>query len=314
MDIRLRHEEQTDCFLINTFSFYIPDYGYVMKRILKLIVLSVIISIIQSPNAIASDISPPKLVSWIQVQTSVDITSQPGKPVVEFSVSDDSLFDTPLLNLSSQTSTQNTNFASVERISTNGSLVTFRATALIPTNAANGIWAWNLYPMRDSIGNSALQFHVFGLSSTWPNKVIVINAEYVAPIEQVKTDYYSEKPCGTDKMSRSERVTYNSDVVKPLVQKLNDLKLIYPGDSDQIEISVENLSFFGKRFLPDTSCLESDYLEGLVKSGEALILEISSSPPKIVSKNSTIKCIKGRTTKKITGTNPKCPSGYKKIT
>jgi hypothetical protein len=26
----------------------------------------------------------------------------------------------------------------------------------------------------------------------------------------------------------------------------------------------------------------------------------------------TISCIKGKTTKKITGTNPKCPAGYKK--
>ena len=33
--------------------------------------------------------------------------------------------------------------------------------------------------------------------------------------------------------------------------------------------------------------------------------------PKIAAKT-TITCVKGKTTKKVTGVNPKCPSGYKK--
>ena len=35
----------------------------------------------------------------------------------------------------------------------------------------------------------------------------------------------------------------------------------------------------------------------------------TKSPPKL---SSTITCIKGKTSKKITGVNPKCPSGFKK--
>jgi hypothetical protein len=31
----------------------------------------------------------------------------------------------------------------------------------------------------------------------------------------------------------------------------------------------------------------------------------------IVADKKTINCIKGKTTKKVTGTNPKCPTGYK---
>jgi hypothetical protein len=30
-----------------------------------------------------------------------------------------------------------------------------------------------------------------------------------------------------------------------------------------------------------------------------------------VAANKTITCIKGKTIKKVTGTNPKCPAGYK---
>ena len=36
------------------------------------------------------------------------------------------------------------------------------------------------------------------------------------------------------------------------------------------------------------------------------------SPTKTVVKATTITCIKGKTTKKVTAVNPKCPSGYKK--
>jgi hypothetical protein len=33
--------------------------------------------------------------------------------------------------------------------------------------------------------------------------------------------------------------------------------------------------------------------------------------PKPVSTKKTIVCVKGKTTKKVSGTNPKCPKGYK---
>jgi hypothetical protein len=34
--------------------------------------------------------------------------------------------------------------------------------------------------------------------------------------------------------------------------------------------------------------------------------------PKVVAKKTTITCVKGKTTKKVTAVNPKCPTGYKK--
>jgi hypothetical protein len=38
----------------------------------------------------------------------------------------------------------------------------------------------------------------------------------------------------------------------------------------------------------------------------------STSPEKLNPKQSTISCVKGKTTKKVTAVNPKCPNGYKK--
>jgi hypothetical protein len=34
--------------------------------------------------------------------------------------------------------------------------------------------------------------------------------------------------------------------------------------------------------------------------------------PTTVAKKTTITCVNGKTTKKVTAVNPKCPSGYKK--
>jgi hypothetical protein len=40
------------------------------------------------------------------------------------------------------------------------------------------------------------------------------------------------------------------------------------------------------------------------------MVNISLTGTTVVDKK-TINCIKGKTTKKVTGTNPKCPTGYK---
>jgi hypothetical protein len=38
----------------------------------------------------------------------------------------------------------------------------------------------------------------------------------------------------------------------------------------------------------------------------------TAAPQKSPVKKSTIICLKGKTTKKVTAVNPKCPAGYKK--
>ena len=40
--------------------------------------------------------------------------------------------------------------------------------------------------------------------------------------------------------------------------------------------------------------------------------EVAITGGKKATTKTTITCVKGKTTKKVTGANPKCPSGYKK--
>ena len=55
-----------------------------------------------------------------------------------------------------------------------------------------------------------------------------------------------------------------------------------------------------------------------IKRGTIAIKQSSSEvsttgkAPTTTPKKTTITCVKGKTTKKVTGVNPKCPSGYKK--
>jgi hypothetical protein len=42
-----------------------------------------------------------------------------------------------------------------------------------------------------------------------------------------------------------------------------------------------------------------------------VVKEITLNPP--TNSKLTISCIKGKTTKKISGANPKCPKGFTKI-
>jgi hypothetical protein len=58
------------------------------------------------------------------------------------------------------------------------------------------------------------------------------------------------------------------------------------------------------------SALASDYL--LAQSGITKYLAAEAAKSKIVRKATTITCVKGKLTKKVTAVKPKCPSGYKK--
>jgi hypothetical protein len=52
-----------------------------------------------------------------------------------------------------------------------------------------------------------------------------------------------------------------------------------------------------------------DYWQGDFVEVDAFKITLSKSPN---TTSKSIKCIKGKLTKKVTGTNPKCPAGYKK--
>ena len=50
----------------------------------------------------------------------------------------------------------------------------------------------------------------------------------------------------------------------------------------------------------------------LLKAFESIAKSTITSAQNLSKKKVTITCVKGKLTKKVTGINPKCPSGYKK--
>jgi hypothetical protein len=57
----------------------------------------------------------------------------------------------------------------------------------------------------------------------------------------------------------------------------------------------------------------SEWSNGLKVDGEQLFpLEAQARQKQLAAKKTTITCVKGKLTKKITAVNPKCPTGYKK--
>jgi hypothetical protein len=58
-----------------------------------------------------------------------------------------------------------------------------------------------------------------------------------------------------------------------------------------------------------------DYLD-LIAEAEKFVADNAYVEPKVTNsssnKKATINCIKGKTTKKVTAINPKCPVGYTK--
>jgi hypothetical protein len=56
----------------------------------------------------------------------------------------------------------------------------------------------------------------------------------------------------------------------------------------------------------------ADKLIADAKIAAAKILAAAKAKAAATAKKTTITCIKGKLTKKVTAVNPKCPSGYKK--
>ena len=110
--------------------------------------------------------------------------------------------------------------------------------------------------------------------------------------------------------------TCSSDSGSPFYVKEND-KFVYIGPLSNGLGGIPNCS--GKPW-SDTkmymgSAAAYDYLD-LIKEAEKFVSDNPYVEPTITnsssSKKLTITCIKGKTIKKITGANPKCPTGYKK--
>jgi hypothetical protein len=113
-----------------------------------------------------------------------------------------------------------------------------------------------------------------------------------------------------------------------LVLKSRVAKCVYGFSSSPALATISVISESGTNVV-STSSLKTDSewiklkTDNFTFSAPTLRVKLETEPPKsttsksvdkpsVVSKKTTISCIKGKTTKKVTAINPKCPAGYKK--
>ena len=109
-------------------------------------------------------------------------------------------------------------------------------------------------------------------------------------------------------------------------------EIYYNVDMNDFSWDDQNVDFFDKvnlEFCPIDGESETRYLDGLTTPGKYYVFAYAkinaSAEPRsqldtswlatsiTITENSTITCKKGKATKKITSSNPKCPSGFKKV-
>ena len=81
---------------------------------------------------------------------------------------------------------------------------------------------------------------------------------------------------------------------------------IVRSDDEWVELSAANFEF-------SAPILRVKFSENISKVEVSASVSPAPIPtPVQVAKKSTVVCVKGKLTKKISGANPKCPAGYKK--
>jgi hypothetical protein len=101
------------------------------------------------------------------------------------------------------------------------------------------------------------------------------------------------------------------NLLDSVANQIASLKLKYGANIVRVQQSTFDRLNLAFQVVNESGYSEIHLLAQKVQS-ELLALEQVFAKEKSALKKTTITCIKGKVTKKVTGTNPKCPSGYKK--
>lgn len=114
----------------------------------------------------------------------------------------------------------------------------------------------------------------------------------------------------------------NRDRCSTLNKGIEDLKVLissyqskYPSNSEFVRLSgllpsTLNCESFQDKTFP-TLVSNLDFKLSIIDSSLTAAMKAADTKP-IATKKTTITCVKGKLTKKVTAVNPKCPAGYKK--
>jgi hypothetical protein len=245
-----------------------------MRYLSLRILLITALTLTFTPSAFAADTSAPVLLDWKLIDLKTDISNGDGILRIQFSVSDESDISEPLSNVGSTTTTQQTGFAFPKLISKIGNVSTFSAEATVKYGQAPGVWRWLLFPLRDAIGNSS---QGFGPGGSWPINVWVYDKDF----------------------TEAKRLATEAAAIKAVADARSAAELKAKQEAEAKAAAD----------LKAKAEAEAKAAADLKAKAEA---DANATATKIANtKKTTITCVKGKLTKKVTAVKPKCPSGYK---
>jgi hypothetical protein len=302
------------------------------SRLLVTALLSAIILGV-TPNSFAADTQPPVLISWKLLDTKADISSGDATLRAEFSVSDESTFIGTRSHLISRSTTQMSDVNYPVLISKVGNVSTWLAEVKIKFGKAPGVWTWVLWPLEDNFGNLTPQ----GPGGNWPVNVWIYDKEFteVKQIAEVKAAADAKAiadKAAADAKAIADKAAADAKAIanrkeqgiwaSPLIS--GSVPISSNGIPTQVR-STSNLPVFAYNSTNDVCVYENGIIKTKTsgrcvisfsqegnsefKPASNLILDFTIAAA--ATKKTTITCVKGKLTKKVTAVKPKCPTGYK---
>jgi hypothetical protein len=130
-----------------------------------------------------------------------------------------------------------------------------------------------------------------------------------AAAEKAAAEKAAAEKAAQDKVAADKAEIRN--LLDSVANQIASLKLKYGANIVRVQQSTFDRLNLAFQVVNESGYSEIHLLAQKVQS-ELLALEQVFAKEKSALKKTTITCIKGKVTKKVTGTNPKCPSGYKK--
>ena len=291
------------------------------SRLLVTALLSAIILGV-TPNSFAADTQPPVLISWKLLDTKADISSGDATLRAEFSVSDESTFIGTRSHLISRSTTQMSDVNYPVLISKVGNVSTWLAEVKIKFGKAPGVWTWVLWPLEDNFGNLTPQ----GPGGNWPVNVWIYDKEFTEVKQIAEVKAAADAKAIADKAAADAKAIANRKEqgiwASPLIS--GSVPISSNGIPTQVR-STSNLPVFAYNSTNDVCVYENGIIKTKTsgrcvisfsqegnsefKPASNLILDFTIAAA--ATKKTTITCVKGKLTKKVTAVKPKCPTGYK---
>ena len=274
--------------------------------------------IVTANPASAADTAPPQLVDW-STTSAINISDSYGQVTAKFILSDDSKIDLPQLKLKSLTTTQITTFATVKVLQQIGKLTSYEATVFVQKEQAPRDWHWVLSPLSDSLGNRSVEM---GPGGSWNARVAVYNKEFteslaacekliigwnnlITTFEAAEKNFPGFPDFGIFRLKHSDPIKKrelsfcsNPNEIANLEGRRNEIQIF----SDQMAAMFAVLHDVAGRAADKAVADKAAALEAADKAADKVAAK----------KKTTITCINGKLTKKVTAVNPKCPAGFKK--